>query len=187
VPGPTHFSRPVLTETLHPRPSPPRRMFQERIAVLQQRLMRNKLFTRPALQLGSTGGQVFCELTPVQTLMGAHKGDSQFVLGLISQLEDGRFFLEDATGSVAINLADCDYDTGFFTESSVVVAEGVMGHDNVFKVSALGFPPTEPALNSKSASHGLEFFGGPVITGARWERVKELAADRDDERLVFLR
>jgi DNA polymerase epsilon subunit 2 len=43
-------------------------------------------------------------MTPVQSLIGC--GGKRWVMGVISQLEDGRFFLEDLTASIPIDLSE---------------------------------------------------------------------------------
>lgn len=60
------------------------------------------------------------------------------------QMRDGRFFLEDATDAVELDLTRAQTTSGFFTENTVVVAEGEMDASRKFHVRALGFPPTEP-------------------------------------------
>ena len=46
-------------------------------------------------------------------------------------------------------------------------------------------PPIEDAVTSKSAAHGLEFFGHP-LSDTTYDRHVALARTRPDERLVFL-
>jgi len=45
-----------------------------------------------------------CQISPIQSLVG-RKG-RRWVMGVISQLEDGHFYLEDLSASVEINLTD---------------------------------------------------------------------------------
>ena len=70
---------------------------RERLALLHQRLLRNKIFTRPALDIGRPDHVPFCDLCAVQALLGS-TGHPRVVLGVLSQLEEGRYYLEDATG-----------------------------------------------------------------------------------------
>ena len=65
------------------------------------------------------------QLTPLQSLVGST--GTKYVLGFISQLEDGRFFLEDSTTQILLDLSQVTKDnvtTGLFTENSFVVVEG---------------------------------------------------------------
>lgn len=42
-------------------------------------------------------------------------GETRFLLGCISQLQDGSYFLEDMTGSLQLDLSDCQTSTGLYT------------------------------------------------------------------------
>lgn len=147
-------------------PAPPRvlaapesklALLRERFNLLAQRLARNKLFSRPALRGVSTGSG-YCEVTPLQALLGT-AGETRFVLGALSQLEEGRFWLEDCTGSVGVDLTDAATSAGLFTEGCVVLAEGELRRDGIFQARALGFPPCEPRRDSLQALGSLDLFG----------------------------
>ena len=84
-------------------------MYRERFALLHQRIMRNRLFTRPVLGGGGGGGGSapgggYCELTQLQALLGT-AGETKYVLGALSQLEDGRYYLEDLSASIQATIA----------------------------------------------------------------------------------
>lgn len=146
-----------------PSPKPP----PQRFALLQQRISRNKLFTRPALSSAApTDGHRYCELTPLQALLGT-TGETHYVMGSLSQLEDGRFYLEDLTASIQVDLATAATTAGLFTENCIVVAEGALNHLGVFEVSALGFPPAESREETRAVTVGLDFFGGGCLRRAR--------------------
>lgn len=106
-------------------------LYRERFHLVSQRLGRSKLFSRPALG-GGGGGGGHCTLTPLQALLGT-AGATHFVLGALSLLDDGRYWLEDTTGSVAVDLAGAATAAGLFTENCVVVAEGALRRDGVFE------------------------------------------------------
>ncbi len=138
-------------------------LYRERFHLLAQRLARNKLFSRPALRGVAAAGAGFCELTPLQALLGT-AGETRFVLGALSQLEDGRFWLEDTTGSVAVDLSHAATSAGLFTENCVVVAEGELRRDGVFEARALGFPPCEARRESRDAlGLGVDLFGAGTL------------------------
>ena len=42
-------------------------------------------------------------------------GETRFVMGCISQLQDGRYFLEDLSDALPIDLSDAQTTSGFFT------------------------------------------------------------------------
>jgi DNA polymerase epsilon subunit 2 len=132
---------------LRSAPAPPRvlaaaeckvSLYRERFNLVSQRLARSKLFSRPALgaaaSMGLPAGSQ-CELTPLQALLGT-AGATRFVLGALSLLDDGRYWLEDATGAVAVDLSRAATAAGLFTENCVVVAEGELRRDGVFEARA---------------------------------------------------
>ena len=70
-----------------------------------------------------------------------------------------------------------------FTQNCVVVAEGELRPDGVFKVAALGMPPPERRADSLQALQGLDFFGGRVPEERQllsWE------ARHSEDRIVLL-
>jgi DNA polymerase epsilon subunit 2 len=139
-------------------------LYRERFHLLAQRLARNPMFGKPALKgvVTGSGGPVL-ELTPLQALLGT-TGERRFVLGALSQLEDGRYWLEDATGSCAVDVSGAATSAGLFTENCVVVAEGSLRRDGVFEARALGFPPVEPRWESlKALGPHLDLFGAGTI------------------------
>ena len=54
------------------------------------------------------------QLTEIKALLGA-VGELRYVLGCISQLQDGRFFLEDLSDAIPLDLSAANTASGFFT------------------------------------------------------------------------
>ena len=54
------------------------------------------------------------QLTDVKALLGC-TGQTRFLLGCISQLQDGTFYLEDMTGSLQLDLTGCQTSSGLYT------------------------------------------------------------------------
>ena len=148
-------------------------LYRERFHLLAQRLSRNKHFTRPALRASAdgAGGAGLCELTPLQGLLGS-AGQTRFVLGCLSQLDDGRYSLEDATGACAVDLSAAATSDGLFAENCVVVAEGTLRRDGVFEAHALGFPPVEPRAESRDALGAFDLFGAGVLRSEEAARLE---------------
>ncbi|MCV4656212.1 hypothetical protein OFM13_33265, partial [Escherichia coli] len=71
------------------------------------------------------------------------------VLGMITQLKEGKFFLEDPTGTVQLDLSKAQFHSGLYTEACFVLAEGCF-EDQVFHANAFGFPPTEPSSTTRA-------------------------------------
>ena len=165
------------------RPESKVHVYRNRFHMLLQRLERNRLFKRPALDLGSS--RDYCELTPLQSLIGL-VGVTKFVLGALNQLEDGRYFLEDTSTNVPVDLSRTQTATGMFTEGCVVVAEGALRADGVFEVFALGFPPSEPKALSLQASPGIDFFGGGAVNAEDLPGLRAVEQASDVGMLVVL-
>ncbi|KAL7873525.1 hypothetical protein AOLI_G00125960 [Acnodon oligacanthus] len=81
-------------------------LFRERYTVLQQRTHRHELFTPPVIGSAPDEGRNKFQLKTVEALLGSTaKLGEVIVLGMITQLKEGKFFLEDQTGSVQLNLS----------------------------------------------------------------------------------
>ncbi|XP_063500660.1 DNA polymerase epsilon subunit 2 isoform X3 [Symphalangus syndactylus] len=89
------------------------------------------------------------QLKTIETLLGSTtKIGDVIVLGMITQLKEGKFFLEDPTGTVQLDLSKAQFHSGLYTEACFVLAEGWF-EDQVFHVNAFGFPPTEPSSTTR--------------------------------------
>ena len=123
---------------------------------MQQRVLRNPLFSRP-LNQGATGkAREYVQLTPLDSLIGA--GGHKCLVGMLTQVEEGVFYLEDLNAKIPLDLSNAATTEGFFTEGCVVLAEGEL-EDGVFRVSMMGFPPPE-ARKKTLATLGGQMSGG---------------------------
>ena len=165
------------------RPESKVHMYRNRYHLLLQRILRNRLFKRPALEMCSS--RDYCELTPLQALIGLIDV-TKYVLGALNQLEDGRYFLEDTSTSIPVDLSRTQTATGMFTEGCVVVAEGALRNDGVFEIFALGFPPVEKKWESLRASPGIDFFGGGVLNAEDMDEFTVRESHSDVGLLVVL-
>eukprot|EP00850_Spirogloea_muscicola_P010866 SM000065S20215 [mRNA] locus=s65:288301:292052:- [translate_table: standard] len=183
------FFRDTGARSLHSDASSKTELYRERLALLQQRLLRNKLFTRPALLLKGSETE-YCELTPIQSLVGCT--GRKYVMGAISQLEDGRFFLEDNNASVphsefsmALTKRIHLTTTGLFTENSMVVIEGELQPEGVFKAKAMGYPPVKHRDDMK-VTDGLDFFGAGPLKADEERQLLELEKAAMNDMFVVL-
>ncbi|XP_062501135.1 DNA polymerase epsilon subunit 2-like [Corticium candelabrum] len=162
-------------------------LFKERFTVLHQRTLRHELFTPPAA--GASVGQQSkkFQLRPVEYLLGTTSRLGRvIVLGMLIQLKEGKYFLEDPTGSVELDLSQATFHTGIFTEYCFVLAEG-MYDDGIFHVSALGFPPAEASKATRSYFGNMNFFGGSSATSAKSSSyLAKVEAENPDAMFVFL-
>jgi len=142
---------------------------RERYNVLKQRTLRHSFFKGKlegaAVAEGESG-----ELTPLSALLGHSRYKSRsesglVVMGMLSQLEEGKYYLEDLDGKVRLGLsAETTTSYGLFTENSIVIAEGVY-EDEVFAARTLAMPPSEPRATSIQSIGALNYFGGVSNAG----------------------
>ena len=85
------------------------------------------------------------------------------ILGMLSQMKEGEWWIEDPTGAIPIKLDGAVFHKGIFTESALVLAEGTFC-DGTLSVTAFGFPPSEPAAKTRQYFGTQNFFGGNRVT-----------------------
>jgi DNA polymerase epsilon subunit 2 len=140
-------------------------MLAQRYAMVHQRILRHKLF-RPA-DLHARQQSIQHKLTPVESLLGKHDNQSLLILGILLQIEEGQWYLEDPTGQVQISFQDASAVDGFFvTEHCILLVEG-MFRDGTFCVHRLGHPLLESRETSLQTIRQQVFhpsFRKPVLT-----------------------
>ncbi|XP_053366159.1 DNA polymerase epsilon subunit 2 isoform X1 [Clarias gariepinus] len=182
-----------ISMTNHPVPSvcgqarDKAELFRERYTILQQRIHRHELFTAPLIGVAADEARNKFQLKTVEALLGnTAKLGEVIVLGMITQLKEGKFFLEDLTGSVQLNLSKAQFHSGLYTESGFVLAEGWY-EDSIFHVSAFGFPPIEPSSTTRSYYGNVNFFGGPSTTSVKASaKLKQLEEENEDAMFVII-
>lgn len=160
-------------------------VFRERYNILHQRTMRHELFS-PVVE-GANQSQVAEKfaLKPVEFLLGSTANLGQLiVLGMMTQIKEGKYYLEDPTGVVELDLRQASFHTGLYTENCFVLAEGTY-EDGVFRVKALGFPPAEPGQVTRSHFGSVNFFGGPSATSLK-ASAKLKAVERENHNAMFV-
>ncbi|XP_039597851.1 DNA polymerase epsilon subunit 2 [Polypterus senegalus] len=162
-------------------------LFRERYTILQQRTHRHELFTPSVIGSDPSEGRSKFQLKTVEALLGSTaKLGEIIVLGMITQLKEGKFYLEDPTGCVQLNISKAQFHSGLYTEACFVLAEGSY-EDGVFHVNAFGFPPTEPSNATRAYYGDINFFGGPSSTSVKASaRLKQLEDENEDAMFVFV-
>lgn len=125
-------------------------MLLQRYHLIQQRLLRNEMFQNK-LSINSTSSSTNMlqneqhKLTPIEGLLGTT--ERKTLLGIIVQIEQNQYYLEDPTGSIRIDLSHVRYPMtdGFITEYSIVLLEGHMSTDDgeTLIVESIGHPMYE--------------------------------------------
>jgi len=135
-------------------------VFRERYNALWQRTIRHELFT-PAHRKAQSAQ---FSLQKIEYLKGVSiKMKDCVILGMLTQMKEGEWWLEDPTGAIKLNLENASFHKGIFVESSLVLAEGEFD-DGILNVTAFGFPPTEPASKTRDYYGTTNFFGGRRAT-----------------------
>ena len=160
-------------------------LYRERYTLLHQRTSRHDLFT-PAVLGSQTDSKKF-QLKPVEFLLGSTaKLGEIIVLGMLTQLKESKWFIEDPTGAVQLDLSRANFHTGLFTENCFVLAEGWY-EDEIFHVNAFGFPPPEAAATTRNYFGSINFFGGPSAVCAKSSnKLKQIEEENEDAMIVIL-
>ncbi|KAI8854822.1 DNA polymerase alpha/epsilon subunit B-domain-containing protein [Chytridium lagenaria] len=113
---------------------------QMRMHIVRQSLLRNKNF-KVAFQQ-SRQSSAF-ELSSIKSLSG--RNDSSFFLfGMLTQMEEGKYHLEDGEGWIELDFSGHVQQTvGLFTQNCFVLVEGGINHDQTFRVQTICMPPCE--------------------------------------------
>lgn len=98
-------------------------VWDERLQLTHAQLLRHPLF-KPRL-VGSTNKAHTVELTPLDALPSLKRGRLVTMLAVLTQPEDGVWCIEDSRKSVALDLRRAQLTDGLFTETCVVLVEGV--------------------------------------------------------------
>jgi len=133
-------------------------MFENRYHLLLSRLFRNPKFRPSAVEVQHgwkpNEDMLVCS---VDALIGAR--GTKLVMGMLSQLEDGIWYIEDGNASVQVDIREANV-TGLITENSFVLVAGSMRADGIFDVSVMGSPEAEVRSESNVSLGDNNFFGG---------------------------
>lgn len=121
-------------------------MFRLRYELMLSKTLRNERFKPPLSGVSAVSKKsTYFELTGVESLRAGQ--NEKLVLGMLTQLEENSWFLEDTNGAIRLDLSQVSTTAGFHTDGSFVIAQGVLheeeSSDPIFMVSAMGTPPLE--------------------------------------------
>ncbi|XP_046858107.1 DNA polymerase epsilon subunit 2-like [Xenia sp. Carnegie-2017] len=172
---------------LHPTASCKAKFYQDRYMTIYQRTIRHELFAPPSVVTHPSQKTNKYELKPVEYLLGSTAILGKLiVLGMVTQIKEGKYYLEDPTGVVPVDLSKAKYHTGLFTENSFVLAEGVY-EDGEFHVEALGCPPSEPSQVTRNYFGNINFFGGPSAVALKTStKLRTIEEDNQEAMFVIL-
>mmetsp|Transcript_33 Transcript_33/g.115 ORF Transcript_33/g.115 Transcript_33/m.115 type:complete len:519 (-) Transcript_33:47-1603(-) len=154
-------------------------MWRERYQLVEQRVLRNAMFSPPVL--GSSKREYF-QLTPLESLLGTT--GTKYVLGMLVQPEEGRYCIEDQSSRVPIDLSAASTTSGLFTECSIVLAQGEL-REGTFHVAMMGFPPPEKRVDSLLAMGTVDPMG-LLTTPHELRKVQALEEEAEASMFVIL-
>lgn len=156
---------------------------QNRYTILWQRTSRHPLFAPDP----STDRTVpTFQLKKVEQLLSTSKLKDIVVLGLLSQLSEGKYFIEDPTGAVQLDIKEASFHSGLFCEGCFALAEGTYS-DNILKVSGLGFPPPELATSSRAYFGTANTWGGTSKVLLKYsKKLKEIEMKNENDGIIFV-
>lgn len=158
---------------------------RDRYTMLWQRTSRHDLFSPAVLGTSNSSVKKF-QLKKIEALLATSKIDEVVVLGLLTQLEEGKFYLEDPSGVVKLDLKNVQFHSGLFCEGCYVLADGKY-KDGILRVSGLGFPPPELANSSRAYFGTQNTWGGPSKTLLKYSQPLAIhERDNRDALMVFL-
>ncbi|KAI5740833.1 hypothetical protein M8J76_007733 [Diaphorina citri] len=157
------------------------KLFRERYNIIRQRTLRHSLFNNINPNADSV------KLDWVEYLMSlTNVNHKTVVLGMISQLKENRYFLEDPTGIVQLDLSQTSYHPGLYTENCIVLVEGHY-KDQILHVDALGFPPPEASKNSRLYFGNQNIWGGPSPVSLKSvNRMTKMEKNNENAMIVIL-
>ncbi|CAF0820362.1 unnamed protein product [Didymodactylos carnosus] len=161
-------------------------VFWERYDLLLQRTLRHDVFSQLNLAPGLTNKSQRYQLKNIEHLLAAgSKSEKVVVLGMLSQLHETKYDLQDPSGVISVNLIDAVFHHGFYFENCFVLAEGYID-DGIFQVSAIGLPPPETQTITRSYFGDINLTGNLHDTSQKTKlRLKEIE-EKTDDAFVFL-
>ncbi|XP_055373020.1 DNA polymerase epsilon subunit 2 [Condylostylus longicornis] len=168
-----------------PEASAKAKYLQNRYKILLQKAMRHELFAENNIEGVENGSKKF-RLYFAENLLSQSQVKEVVILGLLTQLSEGKYFLEDLTGIVELDLQEAHFHSGFYCEGSFILAEGRY-EDQILKVSSIGFPPSEIASFSRSYFGTQNSWGGKSSKLLKYStRLGELEQTNKEATIVFL-
>uniref|UniRef100_A0AAV1UIC8 DNA polymerase epsilon subunit n=1 Tax=Peronospora matthiolae TaxID=2874970 RepID=A0AAV1UIC8_9STRA len=164
---------------LHAGPESRIQLLRNRFFSADLRVKRNRLFAPPSTAAANSA-EFYMELSRIESLLGV--AGVRRVIGMLGQDERKRFYLEDFTSRIVIDLANAVYTDGIFTVNCVVLVEGQV-MDDVLHVQSMGFPPPETKEASMDVLGGIDPLGVEVSMQQR-EQMKTLEAS--DHHATFI-
>lgn len=164
-------------------------VFRSRYELMLSKTLRNERFKPPLSGISAVSSKKsYFELTGVESLR-AGQGE-KLVLGMLTQLEEDTWSLEDINGVVRLDLSQVTITAGLHTDGSFVIAQGMLieedGTSPIFVVTAMGTPPLETREQTINAlGNSANLFGGQYDY-SQTENLLELESSSDESVFLFI-
>ncbi|XP_044739127.1 DNA polymerase epsilon subunit 2 [Chrysoperla carnea] len=157
-------------------------LFTRRYTIILQRVLRNELF-KPTL-LGDKSQDV--QLSSIEQLLSAgNKKKNAIVLGLLTQVNEGKWFIEDPTGILQLDLTNARYHVGLFTENCIVLCDGTF-EEKTLIVQGMAHPPVELSIDSREYFNDINTFGGPSKTSLKFSKRLSDIEKKNQNGIIFI-
>ncbi|XP_078034592.1 DNA polymerase epsilon subunit 2 [Augochlora pura] len=158
-------------------------IFKDRFELLWRRTLRHELFVPP--RLGEKKDN-WIELVPIEYLLSESKKGNVYVMGLLTQLIEGQYYLEDTGGTIKVDLRKANFQDGLIMEASIVIASGDY-RDGMLYIKDIGFPPAESSNNARADFGDSNTFGGSHNLSLKLsEKLKSYEESNKDGMIIFL-
>lgn len=107
-----------------------------------------------------------------------------FILGSLLQVSEGKWFLEDPTGIVELDLKHAKYLEGLYVENCFVLVNGYY-EGKILQVASVVSPPGEEYKDSRSSFGNLNYFGGHSVACLRESQSLKEYMFRNPHNMIF--
>lgn len=130
---------------------------RNRLFIIRQSILRNEHFSPSTIP--SRDREHLVTLKSSKQLLG-RAGERFLLLGMLVHNNEGTLCLEDADGSVALDVSKLDEPgEGLYTEGCIALVEGEYTKDGTLEVIAIGQPPCEDRETTRSIYGHIDFLG----------------------------
>ncbi|KAF9226558.1 DNA polymerase epsilon, subunit B [Gyrodon lividus] len=130
---------------------------RNRLYVIKQSILRNEHFSPSTLP--SRDREHLVTLKSTKQLLG-RAGERFLLLGILAHNMEGKLCLEDADGSVVLDLSRLeDPGEGLYAEGCIALVEGEYTEEATLEVVAIGQPPCEDRETARSIYGHIDFLG----------------------------
>ncbi|XP_070517349.1 DNA polymerase epsilon subunit 2 [Cardiocondyla obscurior] len=158
-------------------------VFRHRFEMAWYKTLRHKQFLSSKFEKQQTDRT---NLIPIEYLLSELRLGDVCVMGLITQLKEDQYYLEDTSGTVKIDLSNTNFQDTFVMEGCIVIANGVY-KDDVLHVKSINLPPIESSESLRLDFGDTNTFGGPHNKSLKMsEKLQVHEESNQDGMIIFI-